>query len=230
MLQNLISRAGTLLRAALLALKTPEHRPQKLGPAEADLLRAILSDFSGGNARTLEIGQAALQGSVPEDSIFSDVENPTVLTALATALDATGRLVWLNWKEPLDETADAFADLFLATGLDPEPALTRLVGLPEPKDGEAMAIAYLEFRRVADAAGWRLVSLNDGSDSYMLTLAPKAIAAKWRSVELGRGNYIADPDWQFLTHIKAAGLTPRSTQHPRRDRRSRPEPDQDALP
>jgi hypothetical protein len=183
----------------------------------ADEARAAIAELSGGDAETLRVFDAALVGTLPEDSPF-DAGDDQVTTGVAimAALYATGRAVLLDWSAGMEEACAAFGQLFLQKGVAAGELPATIAFDGQMKRGDAVGLAYVTFRKIADAQASRILGINAGTDGYCFVLVPEAAAARWASVRIDAQCYFEDSDWQFKQQLRAAGLTPRSEKHPSR--------------
>jgi hypothetical protein len=216
--RTILGRTGSTL-ANGQAAKRPVLA-KGLTPHEA---RAALAEMSKGDAETLRLFDAALAGTLPADSPFDAADDQvSVRVALMAALYATGRGVVLDWAEGTDESCDAFNQLFRSEGrrYDDLPGEIKFDGLL--KRGDAVGLAYIAFRKLADANDQRILGINEGSDSYFFLLVTQATAERWASVRIDEFAYFEDSDWQFSKQMRLAGFEPRSTKHPSSAPRSAP--------
>lgn len=197
-------------------------QPANAAPVDGALALAAIRDLSGGDAQAAALASSILAGEPSEAMADIAHEAVTPATAILISLDGSQHLISLDWAEDLPESAQAFADMFRHSGLDPADSLTRLAGRDPVARGDAVGIVYLAFRTQAEAANLRILGINMDSDQYHFVLTSSQVADRWASVRIGENQYIEDSDWQFAKLLQAHGITPRSMAHPSRSERAAP--------
>ena len=178
--------------------------------------RIALGDLTGGDKEAARLYDAAIAGVLPKGSLI-EVSGATVpvSVALQLALYETRRAALLDWAADAAWCSRAFATVFRHYGVSVDATLAALADQPEPERGEAAGLVYVAFRKLADANRLRILSINDGSDSYCFLLTSPKVAGRWASVRIGGETYFEDCDWEFKRALRASGLSPRSERHPR---------------
>ncbi|MCS4089198.1 hypothetical protein [Rhizobium sp. BK176] len=177
---------------------------------------ALINEVSGGSEVALRIATHAFAGTIPDGDAFDDLNvfnNAGIPAIVVGALGETDRAWYLDWADSVSECVETFSCLLGAVGVDTSSAVAAAARLPKQIErGEAAGMVYVAFREAAEAAGYRIIDINEGSDTYCLAIVPTSVAERWLWVKMGAEHgYIGDADHQFKNALKAAGLTPRPT-------------------
>jgi hypothetical protein len=189
-------------------------------PVQAEVLpvrRAVeaVAALSNDDPAAIAAARRMLRGGPATGSMFADLPaDMWVFAIVAASLEASGRLVSLDWKEEASEAEAGFERLFAKAGVSTTGVADRIESIARRVETQGVGLAYAAYREAAEAGGYRILGLNAGSDMYHFVLVRQDRAARWQGVRLGPDQYVEDSDWQFRDVLEAIGVTPRSTAHP----------------
>lgn len=193
--------------------------------SEGQLKLAVDELSDGDTVATARLSQL-LAGEVGlEELPFAGHEPVRSLDLLAHSLHRAGRIADLDWAvgytPALEELARLFAKASIAV---PDGIADRLAALePDMERGDPVGYVFVLLDPIARAAGYEILDLNHGGDSFWMFLARSDASARWRNVVLGDGVRIESPEWQFADVLGRLGLAARYPGHPRHSIQAPPE-------
>ena len=193
-----------------------QAKPVRAAPAETpptdtltrEQILLAIRDLTMGDALAEAIGEQVLDGIINDEDLpfigLLDYSRP--MAAIGHALAATGRIISVDWRAGDEEIFTEFFPVYEKAGVkwpvDAEDKVTRWIADPELDISSSMALVYYALRPETRAAGFEILDISDGSDSYHMFLAPQAAANRWVNVMLGDMVWIEHPEYQFRTMFK----------------------------
>jgi hypothetical protein len=145
---------------------------------------AFIAEVAGEDSAAVETGKAILQ----DESRSGE----SLVYAITDSLHETGRTIWQDWAEGLDQCVEDYISVLMKAGIDPSEGVKAIEG-ENPARGKAVMTAYDVFQPLAEAAGQSFVLIGGGSDDYSFILVPTEVAERWTPVYVGQSNSIVLP-------------------------------------
>jgi hypothetical protein len=177
----------------------------------------VVGDDMGMNALIEAIKNKTLK---PESDFAEYMDDDASLMQLVIdSLAFSGRVVMLDWREPIRDCVSKFSRLLTRAGIAVEAAEQSLKDVAFSSRGEGPGMAYVAYRPLAEAQDMRVIDLFNGTDNHWLVLVPKAVAERWEWVVIAEHEYFCDADFQFSDALKKAKIEPHYGKAPPEARR-----------
>jgi hypothetical protein len=145
---------------------------------------AFIAEVAGQDSPAIDTAKAILQdGSRSGESLVYTITD---------SLHETGRTIFQDWAEGLDQCIEDYISVLMKSGIDPSEGVKALEG-ENPGRGQAVMTAYDVFQPLAEAAGQSFVLIGGGSDDYSFILVSIEVAKRWTPVYVGQSNSIVLP-------------------------------------
>lgn len=169
---------------------------------------AFIMEVVGDDAGMTAVVDAIKNKTLNPDSDFAEFmdDDCSLMQLIIECLSFSGRVVTLDWREPIRDCVLKFSHLFQRSGIAVEAAEQSLEDVALSSRGEGPGMAYVAYRPLSEAREMRVIDLFNGTDDYSLVLLPKTIAQRWEWVVIAEHEYIQDADFQFSEALRKAGI------------------------
>lgn len=145
---------------------------------------AFIAEVAGDESGAVETAKAIL--------LDESRSGESLVYTITDSLHETGRTIFQDWAEGLDQCIEDYVRVLVKAGIDPSHGVKALEGENQAR-GKAVMTAYGAFQPLAEAAGQSFVLIGGGSDDYSFILVPTDVAERWTPVYVGQSNDIVLP-------------------------------------
>ncbi|TLX15939.1 hypothetical protein [Rhizobium sp. MHM7A] len=170
---------------------------------------AFILDVVGDDMGTKALIEAIKNKTISPDSFIAELDaDASLMQLIIECLAFSGRVVRLDWREPIRDCVNEFSRLLTRVGIAVEAAERSLKDVAFSSRGEGPGMAYVAYRPLAEAKDMRVIDLYNGTDDYWLVIVPRAIAERWEWVVVAEHQYFCDADFQFSHALRKAKIEP----------------------